>query len=243
VKGWQTAMAAAMAAAALTACSGGDGGGSGSDGDGGGDFAEESARTILDESEKDMKALSSVTVGGGLTTDGQQLTLDMAVSTDGSCEGTIGLQGGKAEIRSTGKQSWMKPDAAFWESFAGESAAMVQQVVGDRWVVVPGDASDFTELCDLDELLSEMRGGEDAAGEVGGTREVAGQEAVEVSTESDEGDPLTVWIAVDDPHRILEMEVTQGEEPGTITFSGFDAELDVQAPADDEVIDLDQLSG
>jgi hypothetical protein len=52
-----------------------------------------------------------------------------------------------------------------------------------------------------------------------------------------------VWIAVDDPHHILEMEVTQGEEPGTITFSSFDEELDVQAPADDEVIDLDQLQG
>jgi hypothetical protein len=233
-------MGAAIAAAALTACSGGDGG-SGSDG--GGDFASESAKTILDESEKDMKALSSVTVGGELTTDGQPLTLDMAVSTDGSCEGTIGLQGGKAEIRSTGEQSWMRPDAAFWESFAGESAGMVQQVVGDRWVVIPGDASDFTELCDLDELLSEMGGDDDAAGEVGETREVAGQEAVEISTETDEGDPLTVWIAVDDPHHILEMEVTTGDEPGTISFSGFDEELDVQAPAADEVIDLDQLNG
>jgi hypothetical protein len=39
------------------------------------------------------------------------------------------------------------------------------------------------------------------------------------------------------------MEVTQGEEPGMFTFSGFDEEVDVQAPADDEVIDLDQLQG
>ena len=231
MKGWQAGLAAMATATLLTACGGGS------------DFAEESATTILDESEKDMKALSSVTVGGELTTDGEKLTLDMAVTTEGSCEGTIGVQGGEAEIRSDGQQSWMKPDAAFWESFAGESAAMVQQVVGDRWVLVPGDASEFTELCDLDELLSEMGGDDEAKGEVGETKEVAGQEAVEVSTETDEGDPLTVWVATEDPHHILEMEVSQGEEPGTITFSKFDEELDVQVPAEDEVIDLDQLSG
>jgi hypothetical protein len=231
MKGWQAGLAAMATAMLLTSCGGGN------------DFAEESAATILEESEKDMKALSSVTVGGELTTDGEQLTLDMTVTTEGACEGTIGIQGGEAEIRSDGETSWMKPDAAFWESFAGESAAMVQQVVGDRWVLVPGDASQFTELCDLDDLLSEMGGDDEASGEVGETREVAGQDAVEVTTETDEGDPLTVWVATEDPHHILEMEVDQGEEPGTITFSKFDEELDVQAPAEDEVIDLDQLSG
>jgi hypothetical protein len=230
MRGWQAGLVTATAML-LTACGGGN------------DFAEESATTILDESKKDMKALSSVTFGGELTNDGQQLTMDMAVTTDGSCEGTIALQGGKAEIRSTGDQSWMKPDAAFWESFAVKSAVMVQVVVGDRWVVIPGDASDFTELCDLDELLSEMGSDENAEAEVGGTQEVAGQEAVEVITESDEGDPVSVWIATDDPHHILQMEVTQGDEPGTITFSEFDEELDVQAPAEDEVVDLDQLNG
>jgi hypothetical protein len=52
-----------------------------------------------------------------------------------------------------------------------------------------------------------------------------------------------VWVATEDPHHILEMEVDQGDEPGTITFSEFDEELDVQAPAEDEVIDLEQLGG
>jgi hypothetical protein len=231
MKGWKAGLAATATAMLLTACGGGN------------DFAEESAATILDESEKDMKALSSVTLDGELTTDGEQLSLDMAVSTEGTCEGTIGVQGGEAEIRSDGKQSWMKPDDAFWESFAGGSAAMVQQVVGDRWVVIPGDASEFAELCDLDELLSEMGGDDEADAEAGETKEVAGQDAVEVTTETDEGDPVTIWVATEDPHHILEMEVDQGEEPGTITFSKFDDELDVQAPAEDEVIDLEQLGG
>jgi hypothetical protein len=240
VKAWQAAVGTVVAAATLTAC-GGDGGSS--DQAGGSDFAEESATTILAEAEKDMKALSSVTLSGELTTDGEPLSLDMAVTTDGSCEGTIGLQGGEAQILSDGRQSWMKPDDAFWRSFAGEQSAMVQEVVGDRWVVIPGDASDFAELCDLDELLSEMGSDEDAEGEVGATEDVGGQEAVEVVTESEEGDPVSAWVATDDPHRILRMEVTQGGEPGTITFSAFDEELEIQAPAEDEVIDLDQLGG
>jgi hypothetical protein len=82
---------------------------------------------------------------------------------------------------------------------------------------------------------------DDSKAENEGTEDVDGTEAVKVTGETDEGDPVTVWVKVDEPHYILKMEVDQGEEPGEIVFSEFDEELEVEAPAEDEVIDLEQL--
>jgi hypothetical protein len=225
---WQATIGGLGMAAVLAACGGG--------------FAEESPETILEETEKDMKALSSLRMEGEITSGEEELTFDMALDTNGDCTGTMGVAGGQAEIISVDDRSYMKPDAAFWESFAGGVADQIQSVVGDKWVVMPGEQGDLSDMCDLDELLSDL-GGEDAGkAEVEGTEEVEGQETVKVSTETDEGDPLTVWISTDDPHHILKMEVTEGEEPGTITLSEFDEDIDVEAPSEDEVIDLEQLS-
>jgi hypothetical protein len=216
-------------AAALSSCGGGGG------------FAEDSPEAIGEAAEKDMKALKSVQMSGELTNGGEKVSVDMALTTDGDCAGTLGIQGGTTEIRSLDGQTWIKPDAAFWEASAGDQAEMIQGVVGDKWVVL-GDGQDFAELCDLDELLDDV--GNDEGGDAGeneGTEDVDGTEVVKITGETDEGDPVAVWVKVEDPHHILKMEVDQGDEPGTITFSDFDEAVTVEAPADDEVIDLDEL--
>ena len=224
---WQAALAGVALATTLSACGGG--------------FAEESPEAIGEAAEKDMKALKSVRMAGELVNDGEKVSVDMALTTDGDCEGTLGIQGGETQIRSLGGETWMKPDAAFWEASAGDQAEMIQGVVGDKWVVL-GDDQGFSQLCDLDELLAQTSNDEDSDNaETEGTEDVDGTEAVKVTGETDEGDPVTVCLKVDEPHYILRMEVDQGEEPGTIAFSDFDEELEVEAPADDEVVDLEQL--
>ena len=210
---------------------------------GGGGFADESASTILDAAEKDMKALSAMTMTGELTTDGQQLGLDMSLTTDGDCKGTMEIDGGSAQILSVGGESWLKADSGFWDATAGGDSSQVQAIVGDKWVVMPPGEGSFAEVCDLDTLREEMGDENEGDGEVGETEEVDGQDAVTVDTETDEGDPLRVWVAVDEPHHVLQLEVTEGGEPGTITFSDFDKDLEIAAPSEDEVIDLSQLGG
>jgi hypothetical protein len=212
---------------------------------GGGGFAEESGETITSEAEKAMLDLSTVRMAGNLTTDGDELDLDVQISTEGDCTGSITLAGGDAslEILSIGGDTWMKPSEEFWRMFAGPQADQVVEAAGDRWVVLPAsEAEDFAELCDLDTFLEEMTKDEDGEEpQVGETEDVDGQEAVVVESETDEGDPVSAYVATDEPHHILRLEVTQGEEPGVITFSDFDEELDLQAPSDDEVFDLTQL--
>lgn len=232
MRSWRTTIGVLGAAALLAAC--------GDDDEGG--FADQDPEEITAEVEADMKALSSVRMTGELVTDGERMSIDMAVSTAGDCEGTIGQDGAEAEIISVDGSSYMKPDAAFWELFAGEQASMLVEIVGDRWVAVPGEQGDFSEFCNLDQLLDEVGGEDDPRDvEVEGTEQIDGQEAVRLATTTEEGDPVTVWVAAEDPHVILQMEVTQGDEPGTIRFSAFDEPLDVEAPPTAEVVDLSEL--
>ena len=122
---------------------------------------------------------------------------------------------------------------------------MIMGVVGDKWVVMPAEESEVSEFCDLDSLLDEFAEESDDDKDVskGETEEVDGEETIIIDGESDEGDPMKAWIATEGKHYILKLEVTDGEEPGTITFSEFNEDVDVEAPAEDEVIDLTSVSG
>ena len=211
----------------------------------GGGFAEESADAITKAAEEDMKAVETLRMTGELTTAEQTLQLDLGLDTDGNCRGTVALSEGddaSLEILRVDGSTWMKPSEGFWQTFAGPAADQVVAAVGDKWVVLPEEqAADFANQCDLDELTSEL-GSEDTEAEVGETSEVDGQEVVIIESETDEGDPLSASIAVDEPHYVLQLEVTEGEEPGTLTFTDFDADLDLEAPAEDDVVDLASLA-
>lgn len=209
---------------------------------GGNDFAEESAADIVKAAGADMQDLSSLRMQGALTSNGQDVSIDLALNTDGDCQGSIGLGDGTAEIVQQGGQAWFKPDQAFWEANAPDQADQIMQVVGDKWVVLPPGDESFTSFCDLDTLLKDIGDGpESDTSTEGETEEVDGQDTVIVNSTSDSGDPVKAWIATDDPHHILKMQVTQGDEPGTITFSDFDADLEIEAPADEDTIDLNNM--
>jgi hypothetical protein len=107
--------------------------------------------------------------------------------------------------------------------------------------VLPEGDDSFTSFCDLDTLLEDIGDGPESDTTKGDTAEVDGQDTVIIKSTSDSGDPVQAWVATDEPHHILKMEVTQGDEPGTITFSDFDADLNIEPPDDADVIDLNNL--
>src|SRR6476469_4428119 len=108
------AAVAAVTTVALAGCGGGDGkGGSG------GAFAQQSAVDIVTAAKTDMKALTSLSMKGDITSAGQRVGFDLDLTTKGDCQGTIEVGGGSAQILSLGGDSWMKPDDAFWKEQAG----------------------------------------------------------------------------------------------------------------------------
>lgn len=223
------------AAGLLTACGGG--------GDGGG-FADESADEIVKTAKADMADLKAVKVSGSVSSDGQEIDIDLQASSDGDCTGTIGIAGGSTELLGVGGSTWMRPDEAFWRATAGGSADQVIEAVGDKWVVVPAEDDSFNSFCDVEELLDQMLEEDEDDGSTytkSGTEDVDGDETIAIDNEDPEDGTSTGYILLDEPHYLVKIEKTDGEDTGSVTFSEFDEEFDVEAPGDDEVVDLDQL--
>ena len=221
-------------AAALTAC-GGD-----SDSE---DFTDQSGAKIADASKKAMGDLDAVKVSGTVTTSGEDVTIDVQTNDKGDCTGSIGTGGGKAELLGSGGDIWFRPDEAFWRASAGDAADQIQTAVGDKWVVVPTNGDGFDQFCDVDDLLDELVDSDeddDKAYTVKDVEEVDGEDAVPVEQKDDDGTSVG-YVLVDDPHYLVKIEKTEGEDTGKVTFSEFDEEFDVEAPAEDEIVDLDNL--
>lgn len=223
-----------LGATMLTACGGGD------------DFADKPGKDIAAASKKAMGDLESMRVAGTITTGGQDIAIDLQVSSGGDCKGSLGIGGGKTELLGADGKTWMKPDEAFWSSFAGDSADQVMSVVGDKWVVMPSSADSFNQFCDLDQLIEQMLKDDDESDKstytVKDTSEIDGQKVVAVDNKSDDGNS-TGYVKVDSPHYLVKIEKTGGDSNGSVTFSEFNDDVDVDAPGDDEVIDLDSLGG
>ncbi|KQY57201.1 MULTISPECIES: hypothetical protein [unclassified Nocardioides] len=226
---------AALAPFGLAGC----GDDSGDDSDGGSkSFADQSAEEIKDATIKDMQDVSSLTMTGNFTNDGQETALDLTTDVDGRCTGTMTINGGQAQIISTGTDSFLKADEAFWTASAGDTAPQIIAVLGDKWAKLPAD-NDFAEVCDLDQMLDEFNDtDDDKKATVGDVTEIDGQDAVEIKSEDENGESSTAWIAVDGKHHILKLSTSEGDEPGEFTFTNYDEEVDAQAPADDQVVPL-----
>jgi hypothetical protein len=177
---------------------------------------------------------------GDVTSSGKKIHVDLRTSTAGQCQGSFTIGKGTAQILASGGNAWMKPDHAFWEQQAPAQAAQVEQLVGDKWVSIPL-SSGLSEVCDLDNLLTKLTPSSDKGAQdtkVIGTTQVGGTDAVQVQGASEQGDTVSAWVAITDPHYVLELEVVDGSSPGTLTFSEFDTPLDITTPAPGQVADI-----
>ncbi len=230
-------MAGFGAAAMLTACGGSDDGGGESSAD---DFADQSGAKIVAAARAEMADLESLKFAGKISTSGQEITLDIQTNTDGDCTGSIGLGGGTAELLGVGGETWFKPDVAFWQANAGDQADKIIAGVGDKWVLV-GDDQGFSQFCDADEFLGELiddDGDDDESTYTkGDVTQVDGADAIPIETTDEDKSTSTAYVLVDSPNYLVKVEKTSGDDTGAVTFSEFDEKVDVEAPAESDVID------
>lgn len=215
-----------VAAASLTAC----GSGGGEDG-----FTDQSTTKMVDAAEVDTKKAKSVRIAGSIEDEGQRIELDLAVSKSGDCKGSMTMKGkGSLQLLSVAGKTYIKPDEAFWRSFAGDSAGQVMQVVGKKWADLGDD--DFAELCDLDELLDDE--GEDGGKVTKGKQEsIGGTDAIQL-IQVDGKDETHIWVATGSPHHLLKMCKVKPKDEGCMTFSDYDKPVDAKAPAPGDIAKL-----
>lgn len=235
------------AAALLTGCGGDDDSDGGTSSDGGADtsaFTDQSAEEIADAAKEAMSGLESVRMSGAITTGGQEVELDLALSKAGECAGTISLGGASAELIGTDGTAWFKPSDEFWSAQAGAQAETIISLVAGRWVVVPGDDDSFSQFCNLDSMLEQMVSGDGADSyEKGDVSDVDGTEAIAITSNDEENGSSMGYVQVEGDHYLVKIERTEGEDLGAMTFSDFNEEIDAEAPPAEDVVDLNELGG
>jgi hypothetical protein len=237
----RSAAVAALAVLALAAGCGGDDGGDGGDA-GDSDFAKQSGNEIADAAKAAMKDLDQVKYSGEIASTESDIQLDIQASSTGDCTGSIVLGEGTAEVLSKDGASWFKPDEAFWRSNAGEQADAVITAVGDKWVL--DSDGEFAQFCDLDEFFEGIFSddeGSDSDYKTVGTDEVDGKDVVKVDKPDDDGSSAVGYVLIEGEHYLVKLEKQGGDEPGTLEFSEFNEKFEVEAPAEDDVVDLSQL--
>jgi len=201
-------------------------------------FTDKSVAEIEAAAIEDMEAATSLRLKGQVVRAEQTTTLDLALTTEGNCDGTISAGEGTASVRSVDGASYLKADEAFWQAMAGAQAQAIIALIGDKWAKLPNGGGEFASFCDLDQFLDELGSDDLTDATVGETKEIDGVEAIEISGDGESGGTLSFWVSTADPHHILSIAEVGGTEPAEFTFSDFNEAFDITAPEPDEVVDL-----
>ena len=238
-RAWRIGIAGAALAVVTAGCGGDDGDGGGDDG---AEFAKQSAEKIAEAAKKAMGDLEGVTIDGTLSTSGQEIEIDMEIGTGGNCSGSFTIQGASAEVLGVDGDTWIRPDEKYWEVSVGpEGAAQIIEAVGDRWVTLPEDDTSFKPFCNLEEFLGELVDQADATYTKGETKEIDGEETIEIISDRPEEGTSSGYSLTEGDHYLVNILKDEGEDPGDVTFSGFNEQPDVEAPAEGDQIALSDL--
>lgn len=228
----RAAAAAASSVLVLSAC------GSLSSGD---DFLDQSPRSMAKTAFAEMRKVTSMRILGSGDNDSEFLRLDLYIS-DTSCIGRIKTEHGDVQVIKNPDGAWFRADTEFWRYRASSprQADQVSAAYADSWIAVP-EKDKLLKLCDLDAILGDFKlGKRDAKGTlgVGEVEDVSGTDAVPIHGR-DGKDPVTVWIAVEAPHRVVKSALTVDPGlPDAMFFGDFGVDVDAQTPPKKDIVTI-----
>ena len=122
--------------ALLAGCGGDDGGSDDTDKDeNGGLSAEEFSQLewpeLREMVNKDMESLESAHVDMTIKQSSNEINADIAMSTTGSCEGDLAVNGAGLELLQADDQTWFRAEPEFWEQNSPDGADQIIEAVGD----------------------------------------------------------------------------------------------------------------
>lgn len=214
------------------------------------------ATEILTKSQAATKAASSVTVKGTITDGGKDTSIDLVLGANAS-EGTITTGGAELSTAFVDGKAYFKTSGDGWATLlgsaggeAGAAGKDIADVLGDSWLMLPTDPGSldeaggvigiamatFSGLIQKDSLLEAFLS---PSGDisVAGTGEVNGTPVVFL--EAATGDGKLAIQTVGEPYPV-QVAGDGADGSGEITFSNWNAPVDVTAPTD--VVDIGELA-
>ncbi|MFB7472731.1 hypothetical protein [Kitasatospora sp. NPDC056184] len=211
------------------------------------DTAKLSAEEIQKKAKDALAGATSVKVVGAISSADQNMTLDLAVDTQGQCKGSVTMPGvGKFELLGDGKQVYLKPDSEFISNVAGGGAdgAQAAELLKGRYISGVKDDPDMSELttaCNLKDLTkSFLEDGKSTDLTKGSAGTVNGTKTFSIKSKNSGGDEIVVHVATEGTPYPLRIEKS-GQGGGKADFTDINKPLTVQSPPADQVIDFAKL--
>ncbi len=180
-----------------------------------------------------LEEAGAVHVAGTIAQEGEEGEIDLQLQ-GADAVGTLTFGGSEIEFLNVGGTAYMKAPPGFWGSF-GLPEDVAAQFEG-KWVTVPSDAASQFEQFSLDGFIEALRDPDGEVKEEVEEDEVDGDPVVIV--EQEDGSRLTV--ANDDPSYPLELK-NEGDDAGSVIFSRFGEEEEIETPTD--AVDLTEMMG
>jgi len=227
------AASALLGAVVLTACSSGDSGGDETKAASNG-VEDLSAQEILEEATAAVKDATSVRIEGEITQGGTPTAVDLQLSDSGSASGTITVNESTITLIAVDSQVYFSAGADLWTA-NGAPENIIDQVDG-KYIEVPAEDKSFDSFTDFDAFTGELLTAEGKV-EKGDESTVDGTPVIELIDSKDQG-----VLSISLEGEPLPLQVSSGTE-GEVQFSDWKASVEVEAPADDEIVDLQSLLG
>jgi len=225
------------------------------------DFAKQDGDAIVAAASEAMLDVQSMRITGQARTNGNQFFLDLRLDRDDNCIGTVRFGGSSnIDIRRVGDRVWLKGESGAYNRL---SSTPLPRYILDRlsttWVLVEDDV-DLRRACDLESFLEsfevvDLVAGDSDKGKGKGkgkdrTDDLSGEVPTVVGDESSEDGQKVVqlsgspggqhdelaWVRSEAPHHVVRIESTSMQDGGTIAFSEFDEEFEVEVPKGKDVM-------
>ncbi|MCK1814944.1 hypothetical protein MTQ13_11750 [Streptomyces sp. XM4011] len=190
-----------------------------------------------------MRLSGTLDEGAGGTMD-----IDMLMDTRGDCTGTMGVTGqGSFELLKRGEEVWYKPDAAFWEHFAGPEAVHMEGMYLHGTIDHPSLAA-VGELCALQDFLGTFDGVETIRADEIALGEPTTHLGVPVITLEEVprrgvSRATTLLVATEGEPYLMHMAQTENGKANELSLSDFDTPVEIVEPPSRLVLEADELAG
>ena len=200
-------------------------------------FEEETPLSVLSAAESDMADLTSMRLRTTQYAGGVRETRDLIVTRAGDCAGTVTTGGASVQVLRVSGSVWIRPDEGYWPLlFDGPLVTNL----GDTWIEL-ASSTRLDRSCDIDEPYESFVGSpRDLSWLNAGPDEIAGLAVVRLEGERGDGVVVEVAVAVEDPHRVVEMTL-RGIGRGSAELYGFDDGAEVEPPAPGDVVQVEDL--
>jgi hypothetical protein len=198
------------------------------------------ATAILTRAQDALRRATSVHIKGGGFSQGEQFALDMRLGPD-RATGTVTTNGQPIELRRVSSTLYIKSSPAFWQTLGGAAAA---ELMKGRYLKVPTTNPEFAEVVGFTDLKKSVNDLLTPSGTVtkGNRKTIRGMEAIGLVDSSKDGG--TLYIATHgEPYPLSIVASGKTDDSGSLDFLEYGVPVTVQAPPEDQVVDVSKLGG